>query len=165
MRNEQCPSLSISAASNHVTEAIGEALGRVAKAGDFVGLIGDLGAGKTSFSRGFARGVGISERAVSSPTFALVNSYEGGRIPLLHADLYRLCDAEELYDLGFQDFLDGQAALVVEWIDQVPEVAPEGWLEVRIEKRKRSRRFHFFAHGPRAQEMLEQAGLGKELRG
>lgn len=151
--------LAISVPSARATERLGERLGLAARAGDFIGLIGDLGAGKTSFSRGFARGAGLADNVVSSPTFALVNAYEGGRVRVLHADLYRLSDAEELYDMGFHELVGGDAVLLVEWLDRVPEVAPDDWLEVRIEKRKTSRRFFLTAHGPRSEELLAEADL------
>lgn len=151
--------ISVSVPSTRATERLGERVGAAAQAGDFIGLIGDLGAGKTSFARGFAVGAGLPENVVSSPTFALVNAYDGGRLPVLHADLYRLSDAEELYDMGFHELIGGDAALLVEWLDRVPEVAPDDWLEIRIEKRATSRRFHFTAHGPRAARLLEHADV------
>ena len=106
------------------TERLGERLGSMLLPGDFVGLSGDLGAGKTAFSRGVARGAGIPKEAlVSSPTFTIVNAYHGGRLPVFHADLYRVDDAEELYDAGFYDLMESGRAMLVEWIDRVPEVA------------------------------------------
>jgi tRNA threonylcarbamoyladenosine biosynthesis protein TsaE len=115
------------------TERFGEALGRALRSGDFIGLTGDLGSGKTVPARGIARGAGVPPEAlVSSPTFAIVNAYSGGRLPVFHADLYRVKDAEELYDAGFYDLENGGGALVVEWFDRVPEVAPSDWLEIRL---------------------------------
>ena len=84
------------------TEALGEALARVLAPGSVVAFSGDLGAGKTAFTRGLARGLGIEER-VTSPTFTIVNEYEGGRLPLFHFDMYRLGSEEELVDIGWED--------------------------------------------------------------
>lgn len=96
------------------TEAIGENLGKGVKAGDIIAFSGDLGAGKTAFTRGLARGLGISED-VTSPTFTIVNEYDQGRIPLFHFDLYRLGGEEELFELGFEEYFHRDGVCVVEW--------------------------------------------------
>ncbi|MBX5480691.1 MAG: tRNA (adenosine(37)-N6)-threonylcarbamoyltransferase complex ATPase subunit type 1 TsaE [Myxococcaceae bacterium] len=115
------------------TRALGERLGRVLQPGDFVGLVGELGAGKTQFVRGVADGVGVDRSQVASPSFAIVYPYEGGRVPLFHADLYRLADYDELYGTGFIDLIGGEGALLVEWIDKVPQAAPQELLLIRFE--------------------------------
>ena len=99
------------------TEALGEALARVLTPGSVVAFSGDLGAGKTAFTRGLARGLGIAER-VTSPTFTIVNEYEGGRLPLFHFDMYRLGSEEELFDIRWEDYLarGGVCAVVSGWI-------------------------------------------------
>jgi tRNA threonylcarbamoyladenosine biosynthesis protein TsaE len=148
-------SLVVKTRTERDTERLGERVGRLLAGGEFLGLTGDLGAGKTAFVRGLARGAGVpADAAVSSPTFALVNVYRGGRITVLHADLYRVRDAEELYDAGFYDLADG--ALVVEWIDRVPDAAPADRLDVRIEKRPGGRTFAFEAHGDKAASLLQR---------
>jgi len=134
---------------------LGTCLGTLLEPGDFVGLVGDLGAGKTVFTRGVAEGAGVAESEVASPTFAIVYPYKG-RIPIHHADLYRLADADELYATGFFDLL-GQGATIVEWIDRVPEAMPEERLMVRIVRTgERARRLELEAHGAR-HRALEQA--------
>ncbi|MGC4115482.1 MAG: tRNA (adenosine(37)-N6)-threonylcarbamoyltransferase complex ATPase subunit type 1 TsaE [Myxococcales bacterium] len=110
---------------------LGECLGGLLQPGDFVGLIGDLGAGKTVLTRGIAAGAGVPESEVASPTFAIVYPYRGKKLLIHHADLYRLSDVDELYATGFFDLL-GQGATIVEWIDRVPEAMPEDRLVVRI---------------------------------
>lgn len=96
------------------TEALAQKLAGTLKAGDVLALDGDLGAGKTAFTRGLARGLGF-EGAVTSPTFTIVNEYEGGRLPLFHFDLYRLSSPEELFDIGWEDYLDRGGVCCVEW--------------------------------------------------
>jgi tRNA threonylcarbamoyladenosine biosynthesis protein TsaE len=110
---------------------LGERLGERLEAGDFVGLIGELGAGKTVFARGVAEGAGVAPGQVASPSFAIVYTYRG-RLPLHHADFFRLGDEEELYATGFFDLLRGDAATLVEWLDRIPEAAPGEHLIVRI---------------------------------
>ncbi|HZH02331.1 MAG TPA: tRNA (adenosine(37)-N6)-threonylcarbamoyltransferase complex ATPase subunit type 1 TsaE [Myxococcaceae bacterium] len=105
------------------TFALGVALGKRLRAGDFVGLVGDLGAGKTQFVRGVAEGAGVPRAEVSSPTFAIVQPY-AGRLTLHHADLYRLETADELYATGYFDLLDGDGALLVEWVDRIAAAVP-----------------------------------------
>lgn len=142
-------------ASAEETEALGEAIGKALRGGEFVGLVGDLGAGKTAFVRGVARGAGVPPEArVSSPTFALVNEYAGGRVRLCHADLYRVRDAEELYDAGFYDLVGSDAALFVEWLDQVREVAPADRLIVQIAKTPHGRALTFDAMGTASERLV-----------
>ena len=100
------------------TEALGARLAGLLSPGAVVSLYGDLGAGKTAFTRGIARGLGITGR-VTSPTFTIVNEYEGGRLPLFHFDLYRLTSADELFDIGWEDFLRRGGVCAVEWSENV----------------------------------------------
>src|SRR5258705_7953600 len=93
------------------TAALGERLGRVLEAGDVVALIGDLGAGKTAFVQGMARGLEVTSQRVASPTFTLVNEHPG-RVPLYHIDLYRLTRADELVEIGFEEYLGGDGVAV-----------------------------------------------------
>ena len=122
------------------TERAGEALAESLPGGSVVKLYGDLGAGKTAFVRGMARGMGISCR-VSSPTFTIVNEYAGGGKELLHFDMYRLSNAQELLDIGWDDYLAREAAVIaVEWSENVEDVFDGGEIAVRIEKRSDSER-------------------------
>ncbi|MBR2048127.1 MAG: tRNA (adenosine(37)-N6)-threonylcarbamoyltransferase complex ATPase subunit type 1 TsaE [Oscillospiraceae bacterium] len=102
------------------TEALGEALARHLKAGTVIAYRGDLGAGKTAFTRGLARGLGVTE-IVTSPTYTIVNEYLGGRLPLFHFDMYRLGSADELFDIGWEDYLDRGGVCAVEWSENVEE--------------------------------------------
>jgi len=113
-------------------QEIGERLGRALVAGDVIALKGPLGAGKTTFVQGLARGTGVPPgRHVASPTFALVNEHPG-RVPLVHADLYRIADPRELDELGLSDAFD-RAAVAIEWLDRFPDAAPPERLEIEIE--------------------------------
>ena len=100
------------------TEALGEALGRILPPGSVVAYTGGLGAGKTAFTRGLARGLGIQDR-VPSPTYTIVNEYEGGRLPLFHFDMYRLGSSDELFDIGWEDYLARGGVCAVEWSENV----------------------------------------------
>ena len=114
------------------TEKVGEALGKVLIPGSILAYEGDLGAGKTAFTRGLARGLGAKEQ-VTSPTYTIVNEYLSGRLPLFHFDMYRLKSAEDLWDIGWEDYLDRNGVCAVEWSENVTE-AMEGAIFVRIEK-------------------------------
>ena len=107
-------------ASEQETEALGEALVGRLSPGAVVAFTGDLGAGKTAFVRGMARGLDITQR-VTSPTFTIVNEYEGGRLPLFHFDLYRLGSSDELFDIGWEDFLRRGGICAVEWSENVTD--------------------------------------------
>ena len=113
------------------TEAIGCALAARLAPGAVVAFSGDLGAGKTAFVRGMARGLGISQR-VTSPTFTIVNEYEGGRLPLFHFDMYRLGSSDELFDIGWEDYLIRGGVCAVEWSERVTDALPEDTLWVDI---------------------------------
>ncbi len=107
-------------ASERETEALGEALVERLSPGAVVAFTGDLGAGKTAFVRGMAKGLDIPQR-VTSPTFTIVNEYEGGRLPLFHFDLYRLGSSDELFDIGWEDFLRRGGICAVEWSENVAD--------------------------------------------
>lgn len=113
------------------TEALGETLARRLGAGDVVAYRGDLGAGKTAFTRGLARGLGCTGR-VTSPTFTVVNEYEG-RLPLFHFDLYRLEGEDALYDIGWEDYLDRGGVCAVEWSERAEAALPREtvWVSIR----------------------------------
>ena len=122
----------IESMSEAETLALGEKLGREAVAGDIYMLEGDLGVGKTVLAKGFAMGLGITEPVVS-PTFTIVHEYEG-RLPLYHFDVYRIGDPEEMYDIGFEEYLYGEGVCLIEWPSQVEELLPETAVRITIEK-------------------------------
>ena len=113
------------------TEALGARLARVLKPGAVVAFTGDLGAGKTAFTRGLARGLGVPGR-VTSPTFTIVDEHEGGRLPLFHFDLYRLSGPEELYDIGWEDYLARGGVCAVEWSEHMGQALEPDAVRVDI---------------------------------
>ena len=115
------------------TAALGEQLGRNAKPGEVYTLIGDLGVGKTVFTQGFAKGLGITE-PVNSPTFTIVQVYEEGRLPFYHFDVYRIGDVEEMDEIGYEDYFFGQGVCLIEWANLIEEILPESYVRVTIEK-------------------------------
>lgn len=114
------------------TEKLGAALAQRLQPGSVIAYTGDLGAGKTAFTRGLARGLGARE-LVTSPTYTIVNEYLSGRIPLFHFDMYRLSSSEDLWDIGWEDYLDRGGVCAVEWSENVSD-AMENAIWVRIEK-------------------------------
>ncbi len=137
------------------THRLGVRLGQLLQPGDFVGLVGDLGAGKTHLVRGVAEGAGVSRSEVASPTFAIVYPYRG-RLPLYHADLYRLADYDELYATGFLDLVGGDGAVLVEWLDRIPEAAPREYLRLTLrDTGEESRELAVEAWGARPAELLK----------
>ena len=114
------------------TEAVGAALGRHLTAGTVIAYQGDLGAGKTAFTRGVACGLGAKE-SVTSPTYTIVNEYLSGKYPLFHFDMYRLASSDDLFDIGWEDYLDRGGICAVEWSENVAD-ALEGAICVTIEK-------------------------------
>ena len=114
------------------TEALGFALGKILKPGTVIAYCGDLGAGKTAFTRGLARGLGCAD-LVTSPTYTIVNEYLSGRMPLFHFDMYRLRSSDDLFDIGWEDYLERGGVCAVEWSENVAD-AMEGAIRIRIEK-------------------------------
>ena len=115
------------------TEQLGEKLGQLLTPGTVLAYTGDLGAGKTAFTRGLARGLEIPER-ITSPTFTIVNEYEGGRLPLFHFDMYRLGSSDELFDIGWEDYLIRGGVCAVEWSENVDDVLDADTIRVDIRR-------------------------------
>ena len=115
------------------TYDLGKKLGESCKAGDIILLNGDLGVGKTVFTKGFGKGLGIEE-PISSPTFTIMQIYEQGRLPLYHFDVYRIADPEEMDEIGYEDYFFGKGVCLIEWASLIEELIPEHATEIRIEK-------------------------------
>ena len=112
---------------------IGKRMGEEALPGTVITLDGDLGAGKTLFTKGFADGLGITE-PVNSPTFTILQEYEGGRLPLYHFDVYRIGDPAEMEEIGFDDYIFGDGACLIEWSELIAELIPEEATRITIER-------------------------------
>lgn len=115
------------------TRELGEKLGHNAAPGQVYTLIGDLGVGKTVFTQGFAKGLGITE-PVNSPTFTIVQIYEEGRLPFYHFDVYRIGDVEEMKEIGYEDCFYGEGVCLIEWANLIEEILPEHYTQIIIEK-------------------------------
>ena len=115
------------------TYELGEKIGQMAKPGMVISLTGDLGVGKTVFTQGLAKGLGIEE-PVNSPTFTIVQVYQEGRLPLYHFDVYRIGDIEEMDEIGYEDYFYGEGVCLIEWADLIREILPEQMCRVTIEK-------------------------------
>ena len=112
---------------------IGVRLGREAKPGDVITLYADMGCGKTVLAQGIAKGLGIDEH-VNSPTFTIVQVYEGGRLPFYHFDVYRIEDPEEMQEVGFDDYIFGQGVCMIEWAELIEDILPDSVRRITIEK-------------------------------
>lgn len=123
----------IESKSEKETYDLGVKLGQETGAGQVYTLIGDLGVGKTVFTKGLAAGLGITE-PVSSPTFTIVQVYEEGRLPLYHFDVYRIGDVEEMDEIGYEDYFYGEGVCLIEWANLIGEILPERYTEILIEK-------------------------------
>lgn len=119
--------------SEKETWDLGFSLGEKACAGQVYTLVGDLGVGKTIFTKGLAKGLGIDE-PVSSPTFTIVQIYDEGRLPFYHFDVYRIGDVEEMDEIGYEDYIYGEGISLIEWANLIEEILPEHYTEIRIEK-------------------------------
>ena len=115
------------------TFVLGQKIGELVKPGTVISLVGDLGVGKTVFTQGLAKGLGITE-PVNSPTFTIVQVYDGGRLPFYHFDVYRIGDIEEMDEIGYEDYFYGEGVCLIEWADLIREILPEQMCRVTIEK-------------------------------
>jgi len=139
------------------TAALGEIFGRAIDQPQVIALHGELGAGKTVFVRGAARGLGVSEQ-VTSPTFVLLKIYSG-RLPLYHFDFYRLTAEEDPFELGFAEYLPGDGVAFIEWAERMPDLLPDGFVQVDIERfyddKGEGRRLLFTPYGAAASKLIE----------
>lgn len=115
------------------TKELGRKIGQEARPGDVYALLGDLGVGKTIFTKGVAEGLGITE-PINSPTFTIVQEYEEGRMPFYHFDVYRIGDVEEMDEIGFDDYVYGEGMCLIEWANLIEEILPDHVKTITIEK-------------------------------
>lgn len=147
---------SVETTSSKETIELGERLGRVLAPGDFIALVGELGAGKTQFAKGIALGLAVDpDTPVTSPTYTILNIYQG-RLPLYHFDLYRLDGPEDVENLGFDEYFSGDGVCVLEWAERLGGDLPADVLTVSLDHAgTESRRVFFEASGPRARAVLQ----------
>lgn len=121
--------------TNNVNETIklAENISAFLKKGDVICLTGDLGTGKTHFSKGIAKGLKVSEN-ITSPTFTIINEYRSGTLPLFHFDVYRVNDTNEILDIGFDEYIYGDGVTLIEWANLIEEILPDNFLHIKIEK-------------------------------
>jgi len=121
--------------STEETKEIGYKLGKLLHKGDIVCISGELGVGKTIFSGGIALGLGV-KGYITSPTFTIVNEYYDGRVPLYHFDVYRIGSTDEMYEIGFEEYLDGDGVVIIEWAELIENILPDQYIRVTIERDK-----------------------------
>lgn len=139
------------------TRRLGAHLGKLLQPGDVILLEGEFGSGKTTFTQGIARGLGIDSRYVNSPTFTLINEYKGGKLHLAHVDLYRLEDEEQIATLGLDDYLEGRGVTVMEWPEGASAWLPSERLLIKFGYLNDTKRtLRFYAAGPRYRQLVEQ---------
>lgn len=148
--------LKITTNSPEETYNLGKKIGPLLSPGDIVNLEGDLGAGKTLLVKGIAHALGVVQDEVTSPTFTLINEYDG-RIPLYHFDVYRLNNPAELEDIGYEEYFYGLGVTVVEWGNLIVEYFPDEYLQISLEKlTEDGRELTFIPHGKRGMVLLDQ---------
>ena len=154
MIKEENTTLTVIASTAECTREYGRLSGELLEAGVVVLLFGDLGAGKTTFTQGIAIGLGI-QTPVTSPTFTLIQEYRSGRIPLYHFDPYRLSGANDIYNLGFEEYLEKEGVVVMEWADRLDNIMPDEYIHITIQiKADETRIISWKARGERPQHML-----------
>ena len=135
-------------------EYFGKRVAQFLSPGDFFALDGELGAGKTLFTKGIAEGLDVEEE-MTSPTFTIIHEYDSGRLPLYHMDVYRLKQPEEMYDLGYEEYFYGEGVTVVEWASMIPSLLPEEYIEILIVSIPEGRELSLIPHGTRYETLIE----------
>ena len=139
------------------TFEVGKKIGENAKPGQIYTLTGDLGVGKTVFTQGVAAGLGITE-PICSPTFTIIQEYESGRLPLYHFDVYRLSEAEEIYEVGYEDYLNSGGIILIEWADIIKSELPKEYIEIKLfyhEDETREVELRYVGNPAKEKEMLK----------
>ena len=136
------------------TREIGTKLGKLLFPGAVICLIGDLGAGKTTMTQSLAKSLGIDDY-ITSPTFNIVNEYEG-RIPLYHFDVYRIGCSEEMYDIGFDEYIDSEGVCIIEWSNLIEDILPEEYLKIELKYKENGREMLLTPFGKKYKEIIEE---------
>ncbi len=136
------------------TRNIGTKLGELLFPGAIICLIGDLGAGKTTMTQSLAKSLGVDDY-ITSPTFTIVNEYEG-RIPLYHFDVYRIGCSEEMYDIGFDEYIDSQGVCIIEWANIIEDILPDDYLKIELSYKDNGREMKLIPYGTKYEEIVEE---------
>ena len=137
------------------TFAFGKKLGEAAEPGTVYTLVGDLGVGKTVLTQGLAEGLGITE-AVNSPTFTILQVYEEGRLPLYHFDVYRIGCSEEMYDIGFDEYINGDGVCIIEWANIIEDILPDDYLKIELKYKDMGREMTLIPYGEEYEKIVEE---------
>ena len=140
-------------ADESATFDMGEKIGRTLFEGAVICLNGDLGAGKTSITKSIARAIGIDED-ITSPTFTIVNEYEGGRFKLNHFDVYRIGSSDEMYDIGFEEYINSESVSIIEWSKIIEDILPKERLDIDINYDGMARTIDFIPHGEKYERLV-----------
>jgi|SRR3712207_3573438 len=142
-------------ADESATFDIGDKIGKLLFKGAVICLNGDLGAGKTSITKSIARAMGIDED-ITSPTFTIVNEYEGGRLKLNHFDVYRIVSSDEMYDLGFEEYINSEGVSIIEWSKIIEDILPEERLDIELNYDGMARNIKFIPHGKKYERLVRE---------
>ena len=141
--------------SSQMTFEFAKKIGEKLKSGDVLCLDGDLGVGKTVFTKGVAAGLGIKDD-VSSPTFTLIQEYYGGRLPLYHFDVYRIGCSEEMYDIGFDEYINGEGVCIIEWANIIEDILPDDYLKIELKYKDMGRKMTLIPYGEEYEKIVEE---------
>ncbi|NMA02906.1 MAG: tRNA (adenosine(37)-N6)-threonylcarbamoyltransferase complex ATPase subunit type 1 TsaE [Clostridia bacterium] len=147
--------LSVISKSPQETSYIGERMAKYLSPGDFISLTGDLGAGKTLFAQGIARGLGIEDH-ITSPTFTIIHEYNEGRLPLYHMDVYRVNGVQDMENLGYEEYFYGQGVSLVEWANLISEIIPPEHLRLDFKVVPEGREITFYPQGRYYERLVEE---------
>ena len=136
------------------TKEIGYKLGQLLQPGSVICLIGDLGAGKTTMTQSLAKALEV-EDYITSPTFTIVNEYEG-RMPLYHFDVYRIGSSEEMYDIGFDEYIDGEGVCIIEWANLIEDILPDEYLYIEMNYKETGREMILTPKGEKYEEIVKE---------
>lgn len=139
------------------TKEIGKKLGEVVDKGSIICLVGDLGAGKTTLTQSFAKSLGIDDY-ITSPTFTIVNEYQG-RIPLYHFDVYRIGCSEEMYDIGYDEYINSDGVCIIEWSNLIEDILPDEYLKIDLKYKDMGREITFEPFGEKYENMIKEMNI------
>lgn len=139
------------------TKEIGKKLGEVVDEGSIICLVGDLGAGKTTLTQSFAKSLGIDDY-ITSPTFTIVNEYQG-RLPLYHFDVYRIGCSEEMYDIGYDEYINSDGVCIIEWSNLIEDILPDEYLKIDLKYKDMGREITFEPFGEKYENMIKEMNI------